>query len=298
MTVLYICPVYLYPTRENALNGKRIGGCGFLTAVRGAGDGWLVEGQCPQDDFHHCYVASNRHVATSSPFVRLNTHDGRFDVLQLVQDDWTFSDKHDLAVVPIEYAKAHKYLFVGTSAFLTEKLAATHDIGIGDDVFMVGRFISHDGTQRNSPSARFGYVSMMPGEPIHHPSNPSCEQISFLVEIFSVGGYSGSPVFVRPFPAKKVYAQSTLNTVVYSSGLPTSEDFRSRQGADGGPWLLGVEWGYINSHDQRANNTGVSGVVPAWFLRDLLDTPKLKEQRKDEQRRLLERFRLGGATLT
>jgi hypothetical protein len=51
----------------------------------------------------------------------------------------------------------------------------------------------------------------------------------------------------------------------------------------GGPWLLGVEWGYISSHEQGYNNTGVSGVVPAWHLLDLLNTQGLVGQRKLEQ---------------
>jgi hypothetical protein len=293
------CSVFLYPTASAAADAERIGGCGFLVSVPATGPGWLIEGECPNLGFHHCYVVSNRHVVTKYPVVRLNTHDGHFDVLSDLTGSWIFSKEHDLAVVPIDFNRAHRYLFLSTKMFLTEQIAATHDIGIGDEVFMIGRFISHDGKQRNSPSVRWGHISMMPGEAVRHPSNPTNEQLSFLVEIHSISGYSGSPVLVRPFPQKKLYVQTApFNTVAYVSGVYTSEDAISWHDVDEvGPWLLGVEWGYINNHDQWQNNTGISGVIPAWFLLDLLNSEELKERRKNEQRRLADR-RQGGTTLT
>jgi hypothetical protein len=146
-------------------------------------------------------------------------------------------------------------------------MMAHYDIGLGDEVFLMGRFVSHDGKQRNLPAMRWGHVAMMPFEPVYHPSNPSQTQESFLIEIHTVSGYSGSPVFVRPFDSAKVFL---------SDMTPKGENYR-------GPWLLGVEWGYINNHDQRQNNTGMSGVVPAWRLKELLDTEELRLQRRQMQ---------------
>ena len=289
------CSAYLYPCQADAERGERIGATAFLVAVPGFGPGWLLDGQCPWRDFHHCYIVSNRHVAQANTVVRLNTDDGRFDVLPFTSDDWAFSFEHDLAVVPIEYNKAHNYLFVTTELFLTKEKAAHHDVGIGDEVFMVGRFISHDGKQRNSPSIRSGRVAMMPGEPVHHPSNPTHEQVSFLVEMRSISGYSGSPVFVRPTPTEKLltFPGSGGNTAVreYSNwpGMPPMA---------GGPWLLGVDWGYINKHDEHANNSGVSGVVPAWHLLDLLNTDRFVMQRKIEQESAIKRAKQEGTTET
>lgn len=298
------CSVFLYPFSDAAEKGDRIGGCGFLAAIPATGHEWIVGGKCPQPDFHHCYVISNRHVAEAHPVVRLNTDDGRFDVLPFSSDDWLLSTEHDLAVVPIEYDAAYKYLFVSTSMFLTKDITKEHDVGIGDEVFMVGRFISHDGKQRNSPSVRWGHISMMPSELVHHPSNKTGSQESFLVEIHSISGYSGSPVFVRPFSTEKMpvthqlyltgCSSGTLNTSVYASpGL-----VHSMRTVGGGPWLLGVEWGNITSLDQWANNSGISGVVPAWALLELLNTEKLRSQRESEQRLLAERYRQGGSVLT
>jgi hypothetical protein len=54
--------------------------------------------------------------------------------------------------------------------------------------------------------------------------------------------------------------------------------------SNAGPWLLGIEWGYIGSdHVQDNNNTGISGVVPAQRLLEWLYSPTLVAQRSIEQ---------------
>jgi hypothetical protein len=36
---------------------------------------------------------------------------------------------------------------------------------------MLGRYVDHDGVQRNAPTARFGHVAMLPFEPIRQPES-------------------------------------------------------------------------------------------------------------------------------
>ena len=45
--------------------------------------------------------------------------------------------------------------------------------GDRSDVFLVGRFINHEGQQRNAPTLRFGLIAQMPGDPIRVESNCS-----------------------------------------------------------------------------------------------------------------------------
>src|SRR5260370_1057024 len=66
----------------------------------------------------------------------------------------------------------------------------------GGSGFLVGRFVNHEGRQKNSPSVRFGNLAMMPGEPVYHKHSESQGEESFLVDIRTISGYSGSPVFV------------------------------------------------------------------------------------------------------
>jgi hypothetical protein len=142
---------------------------------------------------------------------------------------------------------------------------------------MVGRFVNHEGRQRNTPTARFGNISMMPWEPVRNPLRGAQE--SFLVETRSLGGYSGSPVFLHILP--------------YTARAGKEGYYMPEQGA--GPWLLGVDWGHLpiteevkakNSNTELdedlivESNSGQMGVVPAWKLRELLYKEEVAEMRK------------------
>src|SRR5207237_1083251 len=98
-------------------------------------------------------------------------------------------------------------------------------VGVGDDIYMIGRFVNHEGRAKNTPSARFGNISMMPGEAIEigHGSTP---QESFAVELRSMCGYSGSPVFVE---------MSGWRNIDGDLKMHWDQDV-----------LLGVHWGHIN----------------------------------------------------
>ncbi len=280
------CSVYLYPTEADAKAGERIGGSGFLCAVPGFGHNWFLDPPCPWKGRYHGYVVSNRHVVEKNPVVRLNTHDGRIEVFAFGTADWRFASEQDLAVVSIPYSTVCKFMFISSEKFLTKDVAAKYDVGIGDEVFMVGRFISHDGRQTNEPTVRFGHVSKMPNSPVYHPSNSGNEQESFLVEIRSISGFSGSPVFVRPLYTEKL---EFVDRGGGESNSAVPHWTGANRGMIAGPWLLGVEWGYINKHDQEDNNSGMSGVVPAWRLFELLHTPFFIAQRRDEQQAQFDR---------
>jgi len=145
----------------------------------------------------------------------------------------------------------------------------------------MGRFVNHEGRQLNTPSLRLGNLSMMPNEPIMQTNGHA--QISFLVETHSSGGYSGSPVVLFIRPSERPYR-------------------RIDPSLSGGLWLLGVDWGHIAQWQpvtQKGDpettlddwgirsNTMMTGVVPAWQLRELLDIKYFKDMRRrlDEQYR-------------
>jgi hypothetical protein len=304
--------VYLYPTAESADKGVKVGGTGFLVNVLASDLGeWLLPDVEPVPHRHHSYVVTNRHNLDNlerpehlpKSVVRLNTEDGKTSIIPAKPEDWYLSDNHDLAVLPIRYRDGDKFLSINARTFLTREIATQQDVGIGDEVFMIGRFINHEGNQRNSPTIRFGHVSMMPSEddPVVHRNSPTGKQVSFLVEVHTVPGYSGSPVLVRPFPTEKLPA--TTHRTRYT------QSFEARPYLQmvttllmGGPWLLGVQWGILNlpdpRDDKRSLYSGLSGVVPAWYLRDLLDSPPVRAQHAEEQRRFVEETRNSGEELT
>lgn len=80
---------------------------------------------------------------------------------------------------------------LGYEHLLSQDKISEFDVGIGEDLFLVGRFVDRDGIQHNQPTVRFGAIAQMPGDPIETPIG---RQDAFLTELRSVSGYSGSSV--------------------------------------------------------------------------------------------------------
>ena len=150
------CAIYLYPNKQCALNGERAGGSGFLVSIPSK----------IYTDISHRYAVTNSHVIREgqSPVIRMNTEHGAMDVLEYEIDDWTHHpDGDDIAVCPLQIDRKHFiYRTVDEEIFLSEEDIKEEDLGIGDEVFMIGRFVDHEGKQNNTPSIRFGNISMMP----------------------------------------------------------------------------------------------------------------------------------------
>jgi hypothetical protein len=277
------CAVYLYPSEAAAEDGEHMGGTGFLIAF-------------PADPEGHdsvLAVVTNRHVVDDGNMVvRLNTISGSTDILALDNQDWYFHpDGDDLAICPIRLTKSHSAKFVSSRMFLKKEDVDQWDIGPGDDIFVVGRFVNHEGKQRNLPSLRFGNIAQMPWEPIISDGRP---QESFLVECRSISGYSGSPVFLwmeNPVPPNitKEGRQLILDGKMSVVGVSPK-----RLGMTGGGWpiglfLLGINYSYLRfkepirngvgqqMHDWYVNtNTGMMGVIPAWKLMDIINGRQMK----------------------
>ena len=271
------CCIYLYPSQKDAEEGVKIGGSGFLVGVpckKLLGSNFI-------------YAVTNRHVVESgNTVVRLNTVDGKIDIFDQDERSWVFHHQgDDLAVsgLPAFDENLHRYkLLTQTEHFITPEIIQELNVGPGDDIFVVGRFINQEGRQRNLPSARFGHLAQMPPEPIRQRRDPNFfDQESFVVEAKSIGGYSGAPVMIgfNPTLLRPARGQLTTNRA----------------------YLLGVGWGYITDWmpicDQSGNpisngyqvqsNTGMMGVVPAWKLSELLNHPALAAYRASKEEEIL-----------
>jgi hypothetical protein len=256
---------YLYPTMEDAQNAERRGGCGFIVDVPNDGTG--------QNDR---YAISNIHVVLSGcTFMRLNRTDGGTEVIEVAQPAWrTHSDGDDIAVAVFrpdnEADLAISGLqwkdLVGTTPEGFKDRMKELNVGIGDDVFMVGRFISHEGKQRNQPLARFGNIAMMPGEPVLDGRGLLVE--AFLIEMRSLPGFSGSPVFLYVGPGS--YRGNDTMMPFYEEqigllGIDTGHKMLSSEIIDKGTGKpLNMTW-YV------LQNTGVAIVAPVWRIRDVID---------------------------
>jgi hypothetical protein len=260
------CVVYLYRSFHEAEEGINIGGSAFLMSVPG-------ERLPPPAGF--VYVITNKHVIEQGAlFIRANTLDGKCDTFETTRDQWLVAHDDDLAicVVPGFHSPRMLVKTIPRYMILTPEVVDAENVGPGDEVILIGRFINQEGKERNIPSVRFGHISQMPIEPLEYEGTL---QDSFLCEIKSIGGFSGSPVFLVP---------------VTEMGRPTNSILAKEAR------LLGVDWAHLRNferaidnsgreipHVRFPTNTGMMAVVPAWKLNLLLDHPKAKRFREMEE---------------
>lgn len=266
------CSIYIYQSRIDALDGCQLGGSGFLVGV-------MFQTPPPR---YHVYAVTNKHVVQKGGrFIRLNRKDGGTEIIETEPTDWIqHPDGDDLVVAPVIFKAAEiKCFFIDSSRFLQQRYERS--ALPGDDVFMIGRFLTHDGKQRNTPTVRFGNIAMTPLEKIHN-AEFGIDQESFLIECRSMSGYSGSPVFI------------------YTESAPSESHLTRFSGGAGPlrlsiPFLLGVDWCHLTSREivrEREDgnpveqgwyvksSTGMAGVIPAWRLADILKLEELDMRRR------------------
>ena len=187
----------------------------------------------------------------------------------------------DVAVVTFNVTPDLDILATPVSMFLDRAVMERKQIGIGDEVYMPGLFTYAPGTKRNMPLVRYGTIAMLPDEPIQVGSRFA---EVYLIEARSIGGISGSPVFVR--------------RTVYLPGQDNQGTDTSLHGVSGDYYLLGLAHGHwdireseINrpspTHDrQRGVNIGIGVVVPAFKILEVINHPELVRQREDFDREL------------
>ena len=258
---------FTYRTRADAENNARHGGTAFL--VSKVMEGIVAENGGPA---YLIYAVTNYHVACCGfPVIRIHREDAIPQILDLAPTDWVphpngddlaiafISDK--LSIPGMNNAQVMSGLkFVPTHRFLTPKIATDNNVGIGDEIFMLGRFINLQGNKTNlAPALRLGNISMMP-QPLWN-SVTNADQESFGVEMRSRTGFSGSPVAVYRTDETMPIAGKALNQ--------TQRWW----------YLLGVNWGFVYEKDTN-ENTWLNGVVPAWKILELLEEPALADKHK------------------
>lgn len=311
--------IYLYDSKQSAQSGEKFGGSGCLVSVLSPPlmrtydipqpyrnhRRWTTYGADRVSLFPpHIYAVTNKHVARHSrnpfPVIRLNTIDGKTDILALTPDDWIpHPDGDDLAIAPIDFPPDNlDYFPIDSELFLTRenlyggKPSDNFVVGAGDDTFMVGRFTNHAGEQRNTPSLRFGSVAMLPFEKVKLDKEANNHmQEAFLVETRSISGYSGSPVFV--YQPSISEAEIPLPDDGYD--YPTNW-IASISDLMGSVRFLGIDCAHVRKYEKVINrmyvehpngwqvetNTGMAIVIPAWRLMTLLNKPELVMQRKEK----------------
>ncbi len=272
------CVIYLYPSEQDAVAGTAAGGSGVLGGVEvGNGDG-------SKGNPHRLFVVTNKHVrATGNLFARLNTKNGEVSVVDLASERWfDHPDGDDLTVCPINLQpEVHKVHFITEARWVDKAFMTDMDIGLGEDVFSVGRVIGVDGKSLNTPTVRFGNIAQLPLSAIEADGK---QQDCFLVEMRSLPGFSGSPVFVEVakyvhFPGSDKFKLAKYGGIrIVAANILLGLDFchvtRSEKVIEknnpDNP--NGATSFYINT------NSGIAGVIPAWKIDDILVRTEFRQQ--------------------
>lgn len=264
------------------------GGTGFFVNIASATmpDRWYV------------YLVTAKHVVEQLSLgdwvMRANTKDGSYIDFGANKDhEWWFhpteEDSTDVAITQVggDSFGNVDFLALPETMFLSDEDLSATGVGPGDEVFVSGLFSRMQGRSRNLPIIRMGNVAMIPdpGElvpGIKVGKGRVVDAEAYLIEARSIGGLSGSPVFVRT----TVHAQPISvrgapqkNTTCLGSG----EFFLL--GLINGHWEIDAaekndsSLRPISSSKPEAVNSGIAVVVPVKRIRDTLHHPELVAMR-------------------
>ena len=261
-------------------------GTGFLVSV--------PDSRLPKDR-EFGYLVTNRHVAQAieqdaqgacishevqQTYVTMNlkdpTNGNRTDREPLQMSPlvhWYFPKDEgvDLAVIPFAPTDRYDAVPLSSETFITSETLEKQNIVPGDRLLTAGFFYAYAGLHEIQPILREGVLAMLPDGPM---TTTTCKSGDIcLADIHITPGNSGSPIFVIP-----------------ALGLDSGEQLGGVPSFFG---LLGVVSGYMQETSNltlRASttweasvhaNSGVSVVVPAQQLKDLLDSPELQRLRDE-----------------
>jgi hypothetical protein len=242
------------------------------------------------------YAVTARHVLNDikrlsddhKVYFRLNRKGGNAKLIKTNLEDWKYHPSDPTVDVAVLHwtppFKEYDVRVFQSDGFAKDAVDFIHDhgviapgnkinvpIGIGDEVFIAGLFIERLGESRNIPIVRIGNIASMAGEPIKTPF--ADKVVVHLIECRSIGGLSGSPVFVHLGQIRKMG-----NKIVFSTG-------------DSGVfYLFGLihghwdEWKTILKTILKENvNMGIAMVVPMEKILEVLNQPALVELRQREK---------------
>lgn len=177
------------------------------------------------------------------------------------------------------------YMALSIGSLMTEELIAKHSIGLGDDIFTVGLHVHHAGGVQNVPIVRTGIIAMMPLEPIYDARKDDTH-IAYLAELRSIGGLSGSPVYVLVDRFRLVnpnldedidWKWGLLGIVRGHHKLPKSFVEEIEANADD---LTGIDIAPNAIGTGESLNMGIALITPAQFIWRLLMNDEMDRHRK------------------
>jgi hypothetical protein len=259
------------------------GECGFIAL----GTCFFVE--FTQADLDFLYVVTCRHLVKTldKSYIRVNRKNLPPVEIEFKKDDWiSHSDnKVDISIAPWnkkEFDADDSLLVspIGLKAALDKNIIQYAAMSIGDGLFMPSLFVGRVGDQKNIPVMRIANLAAMADEPVWggSPMRPA-----YLIETRSLGGTSGSPVFLNVHP-ERIPGRT--------SNAPITKD----DGSYSVPYLLigifqGIHSGQYKDDfviDEAADrvlpqdvdfNAGIGIVLPVSQIIETIEQPSLSQPR-------------------
>jgi len=317
-TYLLGSSIFLYGSESDAGAGANWGGSGVLVGVPSQANPSRA----------HLYALTNDHVADRCPVVRLVKRNGDPFVLPGSQSDWEpHPEGDDIAIRSLGAVATGEYWYIEDHLLLTQADLSPEErlrqISPGDDCLMVGRYINQEFRQFDRPAVRFGNLAMLPE--LVYQDKRSFEQESFLVDMRSHAGFSGSPVFVyyeaqgyrsftwppeptyppeppesaEPKEQIEIFQERGRLAAEHAKAIGEAASQVDESGLVGKTWLLGIDWGHLpvwddvyDAHGKKIGrmrvSTGMAGVVPAWKLTELLNEKGIAMARDRTEKQLAE----------
>lgn len=231
----------------------------------------------------HTYITTAKHVIVAleqkvlegwQAFIRINLKNGSYhDVPFKENTTWTYHpaepDSVDVAVRPWgPPEQVAQFVPIHVDIFLTEEGVRNLEVGIGDEVFFPGLFTMIKGTKKNMPIVRMGNIAMIPDEKVVQ-SRAFGLIDAYLVEARSIGGFSGSPVFVK-HNENKFYALG----LVHGHWPVDSEEIEDAISEDLTKTIHKV-------------NMGIAIIIPASKILETLNHPDLVANRNQRDHELI-----------
>jgi hypothetical protein len=257
-----------YEPTDGDITPMRYGGTAFIVGVRTDANNGVA------------HLVTAKHVAEAiepaEAVIAMNAKDGAPLFLRTGNQEWfyhpTEKDSVDVAVMPFGSARFHDYdiTWIPEGIFATETRIAEFDIGLGDELVAIGLFTRFFGSTHLIPLVRTGNLAMMPKDKI--PTKKFGAMEAYLAEGRSIGGLSGSPVFVRN--TVNMPTKTASGAPAHISGLGSLHFLGLMQGH----WETPTSFSDIE--EMEAVNMGVSIIVPAKKILEVLYHPELVAMRK------------------
>lgn len=242
------------------------------------------------------YLVTAKHLVEDGKkhgdiFLRLNTKDGGKDHIRIT-GDWHYpkdADGFESDVAAIRFNPPHnEFIYEALPSY--SLLGARHNlnvpelmhgpIGLGDQLCTVGLFSGHYGQKRNVPILQFGTIAAVPdpSEPLKDKKTGKAYE-AYLVEMRSIAGLSGSPVFLLVDPEARA-AKRITSPIVFLLGLVRSY------------WYYNIDSQTLTTSSDIFTevNVGISAVTPSQKILEILEGEDVKKEREKEKRETPDRF--------